>query len=139
MDCSREIPAVLRAGAITLEQLQAVVPTTQLSQANAKEPARSPGLKYKHYSPHARVEIVADFERFNPLTDAAFIGLHPPAEAVAFKRLQLCRNVEEYAHLLFSFFRACDEAGVQVIYCEVVSETGLGLALMDRIKRAAHG
>lgn len=139
VDCSGEIPMVLRAGAVTLEQLQAVVPATRLAQANANEPARSPGLKYKHYSPQARVVIVFDLEKINPPSDVAFIGLHSPAEAAVFKRLQLCHSIEEYAHLLFSFFRVCDEAGVQVIYCEAVEETGLGLALMDRIKRAAHG
>ena len=137
VDCSGATPVLLRAGAITLEQLQAVVPTTQLAPHAAGEPARSPGLKYKHYAPQARVEIAADPMTTLAPADAAYIGLHSPT--TTFKRLQLCRSVEEYAHLLFWFFRACDEAGVQVIYCEAVSETGLGLALMDRIKRAAHG
>ena len=137
VDCSRETPLLLRAGAITLEQLQAVVPATQLAQRIADEPARSPGLKYKHYSPQARVKLVADPSTISPATAAAYIGIHPPT--AEFKRVQLCRSVEEYAHLLFWFFRECDDAGVKVIYCEGVSETGLGLALMDRIKRAAHG
>ncbi len=136
VDCSRAIPLLLRAGAITLEQLQSIVPATQLAQRLPDEPARSPGLKYKHYSPQARVEIVADPLAILSATDAAFIGLHPPS--AEFSRMQLCRSVQEYAHLLFWFFRACDEAGVAVIYCEAVSETGLGLALMDRIKRAAQ-
>ena len=48
------------------------------------------------------------------------------------------QNLEEYAQRLFQFFRDCDAAGITVIYCEAVSETGLGLALMDRLRRAAH-
>lgn len=139
VDCSQEQPILLRAGAITLEQLQAVVPSTQFAQPGASGPARSPGLKYKHYAPQAQVEIITDPRQLAPSSDAAFIGLHPPLATAGFKRLQLCRNLEEYAHLLFWFFRDCDEAGVKVIYCEGVSESGLGLALMDRIKRAAHG
>jgi L-threonylcarbamoyladenylate synthase len=138
VDCTSDRPLVLRAGAITLEQLQAVVPATEIAKPNANAPVRSPGLKYKHYAPQARVAIVTDPSALFPASDAAFIGLQPPAQAEAFKRVQLCRDVEEYAHWLFLFFRACDEAGVQRIYCEAVAETGLGLALMDRIKRAAH-
>jgi L-threonylcarbamoyladenylate synthase len=134
VDCSREVPVLLRAGAITLEQLQAVVPATRLRTGD--EPARSPGMKYKHYSPQARVELVANPMALTSHPAAAYIGLQSPT--ASFKRLQLCRDLDEYAYLLFWFFRACDAAGVAVIYCEAVEETGLGLALMDRIKRAAH-
>lgn len=136
VDCSHETPILLRAGAVTLEQLQAVIPATRRLVTTGIEPARSPGLKYKHYSPQARVEIIADPRLLTPQLTAAYIGLHPPI--ATFPRLQLCHDVEEYAYLLFWFFRACDEAGLQVIYCEEVEEMGLGLALMDRLKRAAH-
>lgn len=136
VDCSREAPVLLRAGALTLEELQAVVPTTRRLQSVNNEPVRSPGMKYKHYSPHARVEIVTDMNSLSPPANAAFIGLRAPN--ASFTRVQRCRNLSEYAHLLFWFFRACDEARVEVIYCEAVEERGLGLALMDRIKRAAH-
>ncbi|MBP6822052.1 MAG: threonylcarbamoyl-AMP synthase, partial [Acidobacteria bacterium] len=36
------------------------------------------------------------------------------------------------------FFRECDEAGIRTIYCQAVPDEGLGLAVMDRIRRAAH-
>jgi L-threonylcarbamoyladenylate synthase len=127
---------VLRAGAITLEQLQEVIPATRLAMPDVMAPARSPGLRYKHYAPHAQVVIVAGANAAIPATDAAFIGLHPPPSA--FQHIQLCANVEEYAQKLFQFFRDCDAAGINVIYCQAVSEAGLGLALMDRIRRAAQ-
>ena len=137
VDCSRVTPLLLRAGAITLEQLQAVVPTIQIAQPSLSEPQRSPGLKYKHYAPQARVEMVVLPMTFVASDAAAFIGLHPPASNV--KHCKLCQTIEEYAHSLFQFFRECDAMEIEVIYCEAVSEAGLGLALMDRIKRAAHG
>ncbi len=136
VDCTGHDPIVLRAGAITLEQLQEVIPATRLAKPDANAPARSPGLKYKHYAPHAQVVIVADANAAIPAIDAAFIGLHSPPRA--FQQIQLCADVAEYGQKLFQFFRDCDAAGVNVIYCEAVSETGLGLALMDRIRRAAH-
>lgn len=136
VDCTGDAPIVLRAGAITLEQLQEVIPQTRLAKLDADAPARSPGLKYKHYAPHAHVVIVVDAAEAIPANDAAFIGLHPPHPT--FQRVQICADLAEYAHKVFQFFRDCDAAGVQVIYCEAVSETGLGLALMDRIRRAAQ-
>ncbi|MBS1811060.1 MAG: threonylcarbamoyl-AMP synthase [Acidobacteria bacterium] len=139
VDCSGSVPVLLRAGAITLEQLQEIVPITRLAQWNASEPTRSPGLKYKHYSPQARVEITVDPRTNQSSTESAFIGLHQPSATADFKRVKVCQTIEEYAQSLFQFFRECDALGIEVIYCEAVSETGLGLALMDRIKRAAHG
>lgn len=136
VDCTGDKPIVLRAGAVTLEQLQEVIPQTQLAKPEARAPARSPGLKYKHYAPHAQVVMIAEANASIPTKDAAFIGLHHPPSV--FQRLQLCSDVAEYAQKLFQFFRDCDAAGIKVIYCEAVSETGLGLALMDRIRRAAQ-
>lgn len=136
VDCTGYVPLVLRTGAITLEQLQEVISTTRLAEHQANTPARSPGLKYKHYAPRAQVVIVDDVNAAIAMQDAAFIGLHLPQ--AAFQHIQHCANVNEYAQKLFQFFRDCDASGVRVIYCEVVSETGLGLALMDRIKRAAQ-
>jgi L-threonylcarbamoyladenylate synthase len=138
VDCTGDVPLVLRAGAITLEQLQEVISTTRLAKPTGNAPARSPGLKYKHYAPQAQVVIVSDLQTVSPVADSAFIGLHIPANLERLKRIQNCLTVEGYAQALFQFFRDCDAAGVRVIYCEAVSETGLGLALMDRIRRAAH-
>ncbi len=135
IDCTDDVPIVLRAGAITLEQLQEVIPETRLATLTATAPARSPGLKYKHYAPHAQVVIVAEAEAMIPANNAAFIGLHAPSSA--FQHIQLCADVTEYAQKLFQFFRDCDAAGINVIYCEAVGEAGLGLALMDRLRRAA--
>jgi L-threonylcarbamoyladenylate synthase len=50
---------------------------------------------------------------------------------------KICRNEAEYARSLFQFFRDCDAHDMETIYCEQVSEDGIGLALMDRIRKAA--
>lgn len=139
VDCTAEIPLVLRAGAITLEQLRAVIPATQLAKADANSPARSPGLKYRHYSPQAQVVVVDNAAAAMRPNNSAFIGLQAPSDSAEFKQVLICQNVAQYAKSLFQFFRQCDETGIQTIYCESVEERGLGLALMDRIKRAAHG
>lgn len=143
VDCTGCVPILLRAGAITIEQLRAVIPVTRFGEHDATTiAARSPGLKHRHYSPQARVITVAQPSEAAPaLDDAAYIGIDAPSSAAApksFKRLLICQSVEEYARSLFHFFRQCDEANVKVIYCQTVEEIGLGTALMDRIKRAAQ-
>ena len=79
---------------------------------------------------------MSSMEETVPMKSAAYIGLHSVRTA-AFGLKKICRNEKEYAHALFHFFRECDARKLQTIYCEQVSESGLGLALMDRIRKAA--
>lgn len=135
VDCTSAVPAVLRSGSISLEHLQFVVPETEMSNERAASAARSPGLLHRHYSPRAIVLIVQNDSRVSGGPDAAYIGLSRPA--VEFAKVCLCSDVAGYARSLFEFFRECDRGAVKTIFCERVEETGLGVALMDRIKRAA--
>lgn len=148
VDCTGRRPLVLRTGAVTLEALQSVLPETRLytkkKTRNSHEPAavKSPGMKYRHYSPKAHVVIVSVKKppRWVPGVAAAYIGLTPPKEhdATRFAQVLVCHSVDEYARRVFSFFRRCDKKHIQVICCEQVAPDGLGRALMDRITRAAH-
>ncbi len=138
VDCTESKPLILRAGGITLEQLRQVVPETEIADAHKTDTPKSPGQKYRHYSPRAHV-FLSSFPQFTvPGGDAAYIGIDAPMRKDSFSKILLCKDVVEYAHLLFRFFRECDEDGIRSIYCQAVNEEGLGLALMDRIRRAAH-
>ncbi|MCG3162702.1 MAG: Threonylcarbamoyl-AMP synthase [Acidobacteria bacterium] len=139
VDCTSDKPIILRAGAVTLEQLSKVIPETEVSTEAGVVAPKSPGMKYRHYAPRAKV-ILTPFPQYTvPSDTSAYIGLDAPFHPAAFKRVLICKSVEEYAHELFHFFRECDKEEVETIYCQTVSEEGLGLALMDRIKKAAHG
>lgn len=138
VDCTGAVPVILRAGAVTLEQLQTVLPSSRLANPHDSATPKSPGLKYRHYSPQARVVLVEDVSTLSANSSAAFIGLHAPEQPDKFGRVKLCGSVTEYAHELFGFFRDCDVAGVKEVFCEIVAAQGLGLALMDRLKRAAE-
>lgn len=137
VDCSGDVPVLLRQGAISLAQLQSVVSETIEHSPETDESPRSPGLKHRHYSPTAAVIItnlkfeISDFE------SSAFIGVNEPN--IPFEVVRVCSSVEEYAHTLFEFFRECDRLGIHTIYCEEVPESGIGAALMDRLRRAADG
>lgn len=135
VDCTGKTPVILRAGGVTLEQLRLVVPSARLQKQQTKVP-KSPGLKYRHYSPLAYVFIVSGMEETVPMKSSAYIGLRSRAKS-EFGMKKICRNEMEYARSLFHFFRECDSRRIQTIYCEQVSESGIGLALMDRIRKAS--
>lgn len=141
VDCTKSAPLILRAGAISLEQLRAIVPETRVYEPKKGEAVRSPGLKHRHYSPNARVVLISD-SGFR-VSDAelqdsrAFIGLNTPAEK--FDLVKICATPEEYAHEVFAFFRRCDKDLIKTIYCETIPEKGIGAALMDRLRRASEG
>jgi L-threonylcarbamoyladenylate synthase len=136
VDCTSDIPLILRSGAVSLEQLREIVPETQIYQVKNNEIIRSPGLKHRHYSPRAKVVLISNF-KFQISNSSAFIGLNEPREK--FELLKIGASVEEYAHEVFAFFRRCDHAGIKTIYCETVEEKGIGAALMDRLRRASDG
>jgi L-threonylcarbamoyladenylate synthase len=142
VDCTSAVPLVLRAGAITLEALREIVPATRLYRLEENEAAKSPGLRHKHYSPRAAVVLISNPESeisafsFQIPNSSAFIGLENPDKA--FDLMKICDSVEEYAREVFDFFRECDRRGIETIYCQAVAEKGIGLALMDRLKRSSQ-
>ena len=144
VDCTSPVPLVLRAGAVTLEQLQKIVPETINYQIRENEAARSPGLKHRHYSPKAKIQLITNYDlqssnyeiKIAGYGKSAFIGLNSSTNK--FDLEKICASVAEYAHEVFAFFRECDNQNIQIIYCQTIEEVGIGVALMDRLKRAAQ-
>ena len=139
VDCTAEFPVLLRSGSVTLEQLKSVVPETTGTPRSDSIRPRSPGMKHKHYSPRAKVVLVSGVAELTAIngSDAAFIGISAISELFRFTKA--FNTVDEYAREVFEFFRECDRAGIGTIYCQTVPETGIGAALMDRLRRAEKG
>ncbi len=135
VDCTSEIPMVLRSGAVSLEDLREIVPETGIYQIKNDEIVRSPGLKHKHYAPKAKVVLITNY-KLQITNSSAFIGLNKPQGK--FDLMKICSSVKDYAHEVFAFFRKCDAQKIETIYCEIVEEKGIGTALMDRLRRAAE-
>lgn len=136
VDCTEKIPMILRSGAVTLEQLRQIVPETRVYKLRENETAKSPGLKHKHYSPAARVVLLASKSEVRSSKSSAFIGFNLPEGE--FDLVKICRSAEDYARSVFDFFRQCDCRNIATIYCETIEEKGIGLALMDRLRRASE-
>lgn len=125
VDCTSEIPLILRSGAISLEDLREIVPETANYQIKKGETAKSPGLKHRHYSPSAKVVLISNFKfEISNFKSCAFIGLNQPEQP--FGLIKICQSVEEYAHEVFAFFRLCDAQKIELILCETVGEKGIG-------------
>ena len=73
VDCTGQTPVILRAGAVTLEQLRRVIPETELSDADDVSAPKSPGMKYRHYAPRAKVVINSSPQHTIPADRAAYI------------------------------------------------------------------
>ncbi|MGD9562656.1 MAG: L-threonylcarbamoyladenylate synthase [Pyrinomonadaceae bacterium] len=134
VDCVTSPPMILRPGAISLESLRAVVAEIRMHNRDTLNSPRSPGLRHTHYAPKAAVIIIDSASDVPEDSHAGFIGLERPPATLA--KVLVCSSTEDYARAAFAFFRDCDKAGVQTIYCQQVEEAGIGTALMDRLRRA---
>ncbi|MFO0923631.1 MAG: L-threonylcarbamoyladenylate synthase [Pirellulales bacterium] len=130
-------PRLLRHGAITEDQLRTILPDLKRVQSGHEGHVNSPGLRHKHYQPSAKV-IIEDHDQDLNGMRVARIGIDPCPVHADFILHRLCASTEEYAGALYEFFRESDRHHADAILCQSLPETGLGIALMDRIRRASQ-
>lgn len=124
-----DTPTILRPGGVTAEQLSAVLKCS-VQFLGASEIA-VPGQLPSHYAPRARVEIVARSEVDERLVDARAKGFR--AASIISDAVPL----EDLARQLYTQLRGHDADGCDVIFVTLPSDTGLGLAIADRLRKAA--
>ncbi|RTQ50912.1 threonylcarbamoyl-AMP synthase [Hymenobacter gummosus] len=138
-------PVVYRPGAISLEQLRAVVPAARLRTAAEKtQRSASPGLLPYHYSPHTPLQLfgpgLAALPAFDPATTGA-LTLHMPLPGLPLARQVVLSpgrgDLAEAAHALYAALHRLDALGLQLLLAERLPNTGLGLALNERLEKAA--
>ena len=142
-----DTPTLLRPGGITVGMIESTIGKINISDAVLNrlrdgETAASPGMKYKHYAPKAKITIVkGDFEKFyNYVKDRdcfvlCFEGEEGHfANAVTYGKADDSRSE---AHRLFSALRELDEKGAKTVYARCPEITGLGLAVYNRLIRSA--
>lgn len=150
IDLTEEKPVLLRPGGLPVEEIEKVIGKVEIHPAVKGKPvdvAKAPGMKYKHYSPNAQVivvegkrelvrkkidELVGEFR-----SKGMKVGVMATEEHEADAFFHLGNSVEEVAKNLFKALRELDKAGVDVIIAEGVEERGLGMAVMNRLRKAA--
>lgn len=144
-------PRLLRPGGITLEQLKKVLPDivvdkAVLSAPEEGKPVASPGMKYKHYSPKAKVVILdGDLNSFVNYVESrkcegefalCFEGEEKrlTIPTVSFGKMD---SDESQAAVLFDALRELDKKGCRLCYARMPRKSGVGLAVYNRLIRAA--
>lgn len=145
-------PRLLRPGGVTLEELRQVLgrvevdPAVTRSMAAGEKP-RAPGMKYRHYAPKAPVTVV----RGEPEATAAYIQTHldPTTGVICFaeyadrfaghvvESIGGAGDPSQQARRVFDALRAFDGTQVTAILAQSPGEDGLGLAVANRLNKAA--
>jgi len=138
LDLSGATPTLLRPGGVTPEQIAAVIgPIARADKtADLGRAARpSPGMMARHYAPKCPVRLNA----LSVAPEEALLAFGPTPLAGAAKTLNLSAegDLAEAAANLFAMLRALDEPRFAAIAVMPIPETGLGLAINDRLARAA--
>ncbi len=144
-------PRLLRPGAITLEDLQNVIDEVKVDESiyrdlNSGEKAISPGMKYKHYAPSAKVIVVSGNQEnyinfVNSASEKNVMALcfdeDIPYIKIPYISYGGMRNADEQARNLFDALRKTDEMSAKVVYARCPDKDGVGMAVYNRLMRAA--
>lgn len=158
LDITAEVPVILRPGGITREMLEKVagkVEADPVLEVKGDVKPRSPGMKYRHYSPKAEMILVkGDNEKvintINTLTkerwnEGLLVGVLSCSENARRYSADVVvpagsmEHPEEVAAGLYRTLRKFDETKVGIIYSETFQEHGIGQAVMNRLKKASSG
>lgn len=158
LDMTVDTPTVLRPGGISVEMLESVIGKVNVDKVLARSGnvvPKAPGMKYKHYAPKADMFLVSgDTERVvNTINELAAQNRLQNKKTGVLASLEtqsryaadvvLCagsrKNPETVAASIFKCLREFDRNGVDIIYSETFQEEGIGLAIMNRLKKAAAG
>ena len=157
-DVSGEVPVILRPGAVTREMMEKVVGEVRIDPTLLEKPTEllrplAPGMKYTHYSPKAKVVLVAGeqgtvLECVNARVAAdkaegKKTGVMATEETKELYHADVVlslgsrEDLEQIGANLFKLLRKFDFLGVDCVYSEVFPEEGEGMAIMNRLQKAA--
>lgn len=155
LDLTGDMPVVLRPGGVTVEELESVLGSVKVNRGSVgdKEVPKAPGMKYTHYAPEAdmiivkgelksmvkkiqeliaekvdkglKVGVLASDETESSYKDCRVLSLGSRTDTSA-----IASNV-------FEKLREFDRIGVDIIFAEALDERHMGMAVMNRMKKAA--
>jgi L-threonylcarbamoyladenylate synthase len=131
VDCTKDIPSVLRPGAITFEMIENCLSTRLFSSKEVRRIKFSGSFK-SHYSPKAQVKLWGPAQ-----SGDGFIALSKIATPSGAIRLAAPKDLNQYAYQIYSALRLGDTKGIKTIVIIPPDGEGLGVAIVDRITKAA--
>ncbi|MGL4774455.1 MAG: L-threonylcarbamoyladenylate synthase [Clostridium sp.] len=158
VDCTVVPPVVLRPGGVTLEMLKEVNEEIYIDKGLMSKPTedfkpKAPGMKYRHYAPNAKLKIICGeskktIEKINEMVHN-YIDKGMKVGVLTTKENSNCytscekivlgsnKDLVEIGKNLFESLRKFDDMKVDIILAEGIEEKGVGIAIMNRLKKAA--
>lgn len=135
IDCTGQLPRILRPGAITEEMIKESTGLTELAPTTSTdETPRVSGSFEKHYAPAAKVLLDQ-----TPVAGQGFIASSRRVTPIGVTRLAAPKNADEFARDLYTALRKADELGLQEVVVEQPQGGGIAIAIRDRLARATAG
>lgn len=151
LDLTREQPTILRPGGIEMEKLQEIIGDVMI---NNQDKVLAPGMYPHHYSPRAKLMLVENNDHLQvekvkglasrPDLKNSRVGIIAKEENMGkyngfyVKSIGLGDDLTSCAANLFSVLRDFDKEGADIIITEGVNEERIGIAIMDRLRKAAE-
>lgn len=151
IDMTSTPPAILRPGGITVEMIESVIgPVRSETRVEESEAPRAPGMKYMHYSPDAPVWLIEpdqnQIERAvqRLMSEGKKVAIIGPDELKTDKPAWYFAtgahaDPSQLAAHLYDALRNCDETDADVILAVEIPSEGMGIAVMNRLNKAANG
>lgn len=153
LDLTENPPKILRPGCVTLPQIKKIIGRVEYDHSLV-EAVKSPGMKYKHYSPQANVKIIQGsdpkiYSKMNEIIskyhkEKKKVGIIISKEQNSLNADYVHtfggkeKNELDYlASIIFHEFREMDRRNIDIILVEAVETRGLGIAIMNRLKKSA--
>ena len=154
IDMSTPVPILLRAGAISLEDICNVIPNLiykkDLLSVKENEIPKAPGMKYRHYAPDAPLTLVeGDY-----IKTSKWIKENANENDVVICFQEFLNDFKDYQHIyslgsfktlniaaqkIFDLLRECDKLNVSHIYIQAPNNSGLGNSIINRLEKASAG
>jgi L-threonylcarbamoyladenylate synthase len=133
IDCTRTRPRILRPGFVTENDIESI---TKLDYVDKEDSSliQFSGSFEKHYAPECKIIIYK-----SPINGAGFLALKDVETPPNMHRLASPRTTKEFAHDLYATFREADHKGLKFLAVFPPKEEGLGVAILERLKKAAQG
>jgi L-threonylcarbamoyladenylate synthase len=155
VDMTKDVPVILRPGAITLDMISECIGSAQAAgiSFDGDGPPPAPGMKYRHYAPKAAVTVVEGseasvaeaikylYDKDVKKGDSPLIMASRENRKYYGKRETVVTgsalDPREAARSLYGLLRDADDKGFSSIYFEAIPKTGIGFAVMNRVYKAA--
>ncbi|MGC8977332.1 MAG: L-threonylcarbamoyladenylate synthase [Candidatus Ratteibacteria bacterium] len=137
IDLTGEKGIILRPGGLPIEEIEKVIGKVEIIKK--LERVSSPGQLPFHYCPKTPLKILNDYREVKEGIKAGLLAFKKPLYKEKFVKIEVLSEKGELSQAASNFFSCLhnlDNAGLDIIYAEKVPEEGLGIAIMDRLRKA---